>query len=272
MVTDICLSQPAQEKRERITFLLNEVSKLYERRECMITYERVHLTTVYAELIGRLQLEVFETETAVRKLKRTSELIQAQRNRGEKVNMGIINRTVELEFAEQERQLQMQLEELKQARAYLDSPHLCEEESAELKSLYRALMKRLHPDWNPVQTDQEKDLFLRAKAAYNSCDLQELRNILLMCDMQSNIDSIAPDEMDERIAKLEQSLRDLRQRIDQLNTTFPFTYRDKLKDEAWVAEEQEKLREKIKRLEAERRTWEIYISTQMDPNATIGLA
>ena len=77
MVTEICLSQPAQEKRERITFLLNEVSKLYERRECMITYERVHLTAVYAELIGRLQLEVFETETAVRKLKRTSELIQA---------------------------------------------------------------------------------------------------------------------------------------------------------------------------------------------------
>ena len=272
MVTDICLSQPAQEKRERVIFLLNEVSKLYERRECMITYERVHLTAVYAELIGRYQLEAFEIETAVRKLKRTSELIQAQRNRGESVNMNTINRTVELEFAEQERQLQMQLEELKQARAYLESPHLCEEESAELKSLYRALMKRLHPDWNPNQTDQEKDLFLRAKAAYNSCDLQELRNILLMCDMKSMIDDLAPDEMDARIAKLELSLKDIQQRIDHLNSTFPFTYRDKLKDEEWIAAEQGKLQEKIQRLEAERTTWEMYITSQLNPNSPIAQA
>lgn len=272
MVTDICLSQLAQEKRERVTFLLNEVSKLYERRECMVTYERVHLIAVYTELLGRFQLEVFEAETTVRKLKRTSELIQAQRNRGESVNMSAINRTVELEFAEQERQLQMQLEELRQARAYLESPHLGEEESAEMKSIYRALMKKLHPDWNPNQTDQEKDLFLRAKAAYNSCDLQELRNILLMCDMKSSIDSITPDEMDERIAKLEQSLKDIQQRIDQLEVTFPFTYREQLKDKEWVAAEQEKLKEKIKRLEAECRTWEMYIATQMNPESFIAQA
>lgn len=272
MVTSISLTKSAQEKRERVSKLLNEVSQLYEQRDHMIAYEHPTLLSVYTELIGRLQYEVYGLETEIRKLKRRSELIQSKHNRGEQVNMQIINQTVELEFAEQEREIQKQLELMKAAKEYLNKPSLTEEESKEIKGFYRTLMKRLHPDWNPDLSEQEKELFLRAKAAYKLCDLQELRNIMLMCDKEAPIDKVEQDEMDKRIAQLEQSINDLKAKIQKLNTEFPFTYRDKLEDEEWVKAEQEKLKDKIRRLEDERRTWEAYVATQINPNIVMAEA
>jgi hypothetical protein len=272
MITDICLSKPAQDKKERVTALLNEVAELYEKREYMINYERDMLTALYTGLIGRWQYELFKLETQVKKLKRTSELIQAQLNRGERVNMKVIERIVEKEFEDQQRKLDQQLEQLKKAHEWLEAPILEAEEAAELKDLYRTLMKRLHPDWNPTQTEQEKELFMRAKAAYNSGDLQELRNILLMCDRKLPTEDLTPDAAEEQIAKLEQSIRDLQSRIDQLNASFPFDHREKLEDNKWVEEEQARLQERIRQLDAERSTWETYLTSQMNPKTIMAQA
>lgn len=256
----ICLTAESEEKRKRLAALREELADLYEKREFMITYERDQLIALYTKLIGQLQYEEFALKITVQKQKRTSELIQAKRNRGEKVIMSDIQRQVEKEYAEYQKKLQEQLEQLRLANEILAAPVLSEEDAAELKSLYRLLVKRLHPDWNPEQTETEKELFLRAKAAYKMCDLQELRNILMMLDKKSPLDDLKADGIDDELMKLEKSLQDIRLRIDQLNETFPFTYRERLHDFAWVEAEQEQIRHRIAALQAEKKTWDEFLS------------
>ena len=63
------------------------------------------------------------------------------------------------------------------AKEILNAPPLSEEESKEMRDLYRLLVKQLHPDLHPDQSDREAALFLQVQAAYKICDLYKLREI-----------------------------------------------------------------------------------------------
>lgn len=262
MAQDIVLSPEVLEKRNRLTALRAELADLFEKREFMVSHERDQLTALYTSLIGQLQYEEYALKVSISKLKRTSELIQARRNRGEYVDMAAINQQVESEFWEHQQRIQQQIEDLKAANALLNSPILTDEAATELKNIYRVLVKRLHPDWNDNLTEQEEELFVRAQAAYKMSDLPELRNILLVLNKEKSADELKEANIDEEIAKLENSRADLQSKIDQLNETFPFTYRERLSDFAWVNSEQEKLKKHIEELTTEKMSWETFLASQ----------
>ena len=262
MVKNITVADLPQDKYQRVSQLREELAELFEKREFMVSYERNQLNALYVELIGRLLYEEFALKTDIRKSKRIAELVQTKMNRGEAVDMGTVEQIVEKEFAEYRRQLEEQLNQIKAAQELLAAPMLSEEDTTELKSIYRLLAKRLHPDWNPNQTEREKELFIRAQAAYKSCDLQELRNILQMLEVKSE-DELNDDNVDEKIKQLEACLEDIRSRIDKLNETFPFTYKELLKDPKWVEQEQNRIQESINALTKEKQLWSVYASTQM---------
>ena len=262
MAQDIVLSPEVLEKRNRLTALRAELADLFEKREFMVSHERDQLTALYTSLIGQLQYEEYALKVSISKLKRTSELIQARRNRGESVDMAAINQQVESEFWEHQQRIQQQIEDLKAANALLNSPILTDEAATELKNIYRVLVKRLHPDWNENLTEQEEELFVRAQAAYKMSDLPELRNILLVLNKEKSADELKESNIDEEIAKLENSQADLQSKIDQLNETFPFTYRERLSDFAWVNSEQEKLKKHIQELTTEKMSWETFLASQ----------
>jgi hypothetical protein len=46
--------------------------------------------------------------------------------------------------------------------------------AARVKDRYRLLVKRLHPDLNPEQSDERRELWIRVQRAYGSLDLEEL--------------------------------------------------------------------------------------------------
>ena len=79
---------------------------------------------------------------------------------------------VEIEFQS------AQLDEAKKVLSHLIS----EEDALKLKEIFRVLCKRLHPDLNPHQTEEEKDLFIKVKAAYDLQKLTDLQTILLYLD------------------------------------------------------------------------------------------
>lgn len=54
---------------------------------------------------------------------------------------------------------------------------------AELKRLYRLLVRRLHPDFNPAPTERLRDAWNRVQAAYRDGDLRELELIGALCDV-----------------------------------------------------------------------------------------
>ena len=176
--------------------------------------------------------------------------------------MAAIEQQVESEFWEHQQRIQQQIEDLKAANALLNSPILTDEAATELKNIYRVLVKRLHPDWNENLTEQEEELFVRAQAAYKMSDLPELRNILLVLNKEKSADDLKEANINEEIAKLENSRADLQSKIDQLNETFPFTYRERLSDFAWVNSEQEKLKNRIQELTTEKMSWETFLASQ----------
>lgn len=266
MAQEIVLSPKLLEKRNRVAALRAELADLFEKREYMLSHEREQLTALYTTTIGQLQYKEYALKVAISKIKRTSELIQARRNRGEYVDMAAIMRQVEAEFWEHQQRIQQQIEDLKAANAFLNAPILTEEAAAELKNIYRVLVKRLHPDWNDNLTEQEQELFVRAQASYKMGDLQELRNILLVLNKEKSADDLKEANIDEEIAKLENSRADLQSKIDQLNETFPFTYRERLSDFAWVNSEQEKLKKHIEELTTEKLTWETFLASQSGAN------
>ena len=272
MIGEIVLTPEITEKRNRLASLRAELADLFEKREFMVSHERDQLTALYTSLIGKLQYEEYALTVAVSRLRRKSELVQAKRNRGEIVDIEAIEQQVENEFWEHQQKIQRQLDEIRAADALLNAPILTEEDTAELKNIYRVLVKRLHPDWNVNQTEQEKELFVRAQSAYKMADLQELRNILLVLNKEKSIDELKGTNIDEEIAKLEHSRDDLKMKIDQLNEKFPFTYRERLADFAWVKSEQEKLKQSIQDLKKEQLAWEGFLSSQLGMFNTIGEA
>ena len=272
MAEEIVLSPEVIEKRNRLASLRAELADLFEKREFMVSHERDQLTALYTSLIGKLQYEEYALKVAVSRLRRKSELIQAKRNRGEHVDLEEIEQQVENEFWEHQQKLQRQLDEIREANALLNSPILTEEATAELKNIYRVLVKRLHPDWNVNQTEQEEELFVRAQTAYKTADLQELRNILLVINKEKSMDELKGGNIDEEIAKLEHSRDDLQMKIDQLNEKFPFTYRERLADFAWVKAEQEKLQQRIQDLTKEQLSWEGFLVSQLGMFNNVGEA
>ena len=265
MTQEILLSPEALEKRRRIVELRAELADLFEKRDYMISQEKPRLTALYIDLVGKLQYEEFVIRVEVMKLKRKHQLIQAALNRGERPDTEVVERIVELEFIDYQAQIEAQAESIKAAKSYLEAPLMTEEDASDLKRIYRILIKRLHPDWNPDLSEERKELFIRAQAAYKSNDVQELRNILLMIEADEPV-QIKEETVDDDIARLERSLTDLQARVDKLNAMFPFDHRDKLYDKAWIERKQTDIKDSIARLTDEKQQWQVFIFAQTGAN------
>ena len=267
----IKLTIETQRKRERLANLKQELAELFEQREHMINYERPHLLAAYTKLIGEYKYEEFALQITIKRYKRKAEIIQARINRNEPIIIEQIEQQLNDEFAEYERILQEQMESIKAATELLNAPLLSEEETKELKQLYRLLVKRLHPDWNPDLTQEERDLFVRVQAAYNTANLQELRNILLMIDAKEPI--IPKNEtIDDEITHYEKSVDDLKKRIEELEKNFPFIMREILSNEKEVRRQQNEIKANIAKLQEDRNKWAAYISVISMPRSGIGEA
>lgn len=261
-MSDIILSEEFVKRLERLAVLRNRLAGLFERREHMVTFESNTLVALYTERVGKLQYEEFTLKVEVMRLKRKAQLMQVYINRGEKIEQQKIEQRLEKEFAEYQRQIDEQTKAIQAANDYLRSPLLSEEENQELKHLYHILVKRLHPDWNPKLSQEMKDMFVRAQAAYKMCNLQELRNILLMLNAEEPKQEVHEDE----ITHLEEAICKLEERIKQLNESFPFNLREKIEDEIWVEEQQKEIRERIAKLIEEKKVWELFVGTLTNKN------
>jgi hypothetical protein len=120
---------------------------------------------------------------------------------------------------------------------------MSEEDSGKLKELFRLLCKRLHPDLNPDLTEEEQDLFVKVKAAYELKDITELQGILLYLDGTGgdNPLNLTPQERAERIKNLEKSINGLIVKIEELRMSFPFNIEKQIMDDNYIAGRQEEI-------------------------------
>lgn len=250
--TKPALTPKNEEQTKQLASLQLEFLDLFTRHKVMVEDESVILTSIYLEKLGHLQLELLEKQTEASRLKMKINLIQAAINRDEKPDLNAIELELNARLQSYYAQIQTQSAALNEAKMVL-SHLISEEETQKLKEVFRVLCKRLHPDLNPNQTEEEKDLFIKVKTAYDLQQISELQNILLYLDdsTKEKLDLISSDEKIERIKQLENQVISLKLKINQLKQSFPFHLEELIRDENYIVAKQEELQIQIKTIEEE---------------------
>ena len=154
--------------------LRTELSMLLLEQDELVYVECKNIEMAYMLSLGNLEYQVYELHCAVLRLKRKTELIQAKKNRQEKVVLFVIEQILDEEFAEYQAQLDEQIHRMNAAIERSRGKFLSQEETRELKKLYRSVVKALHPDLHPDISDVQAEL-LREKERMLSL-IQELRD------------------------------------------------------------------------------------------------
>lgn len=219
--------------------LKNEVEKmrtelsmlLLERDELQFVICK-NIETEYMLKLGSIEYKAYEAQCAALRLKRKIELIQAKKNRQEKVIISAIEETLDTEFAEYQKQLNEQIDKMNDALKRSKAEVLSDEDNKKLKKLYRKIVKALHPDINPDVSETQVNLFDNAVQAYKNGDLNTLR---IIGEMVGN--SPLPEQhkdaltqLNEEKERLQHLLKAIRDSIDNIKSKYPYTMKDILED------------------------------------------
>lgn len=236
----------------RLEQLRLEFLELFTSHKDMIENDAALLTSVYLEKLGRFQLELLQKQTEAARLKMKMNLIQAAINRDERPDLQAIEAKLRAQLKSYYEQIEAQAKAIDEAKKLL-SVLLSDEETKKLKEIFRILCKRLHPDLNPNLTDDERDLFVRVKTAYELQNLAELQKILLYIDgsAKENIKLVSIDEKLERIKNLEKNITALKNKISLLKQNFPFNIEELIFDEKYICQRREEIGSQIKTAEEE---------------------
>ena len=91
--------------------------------------------------------------------------------------------------------------------------------------------------------------------AYRDGNLKRLRELEAELNAGMPSDSVGSstiEEWEERIRILKEQIEAIRHKIEDIENDFPFTYREKLQDQEWIAARQEEIRISIEQLKAEK--------------------
>ncbi len=261
----LALTPENEELNRQLAKLAVEFLDLFTRHKGMVEDESVILNALYLDKLGRFQLELLQKKTEAARLKMKMQFVQAAINRDELPNVQAIEKLVDKKFQDYFAEIEAQAAALDQAKEVL-SHLVSEEDTRKLKELFRVLCKRLHPDLHPDQTEDEKELFIKVKSAYDLQKIAELQNILLYLDesKREKIDSISGDEKMERIKHLESNIKSLKGKIDQLYKTFPFNVKELIFNEKYITRKQNELKSDIEKFEQERVRYATLIDIMTD--------
>ncbi len=258
-MTTLSLTPEQQQLRDRYLILKREFSELFALRNEIVSHDIPFLTSLYLELIGRKLYEVYCLSVELSKLKQRLSLLQAYINRNEIPDLQEVDSKIEVLFTDYQRKIDQEAQNLVAAREFLkNGTFLSEEETSELKNIYRTIVKRLHPDINPGLTEEQKELFLKAQIAYQLPDISTLRIILVSLDM-GNQETTREYNLTEIVQKLSENVNRLKEQTDKLNKEFPCIYRENLKDEVWIKSEQDNADDEMKILKTEIEKYKQYV-------------
>lgn len=244
------LSQDFERLKSEVEKLRTELSMLVLERDELLLVESKNIETAYMLSIGALEYKAFEIECAVLRMKRKAELIQAKKNRQEKVVLSKIEKLLDIVFAEYQAKLNERIEKMNAAIERSHGRLLSDEETRELKSLYRAVVKALHPDLHPDLSAAKMQLFQNAVAAYGNGDLDGLRIIAAMvaepAPFYDGPDATA--QLTKEKERLSTLLRKVKDRIAEIKSEYPYTMKPIVKSPEKTEARKAELQEYIARL------------------------
>ena len=249
-----------KKKLDDLESLKSELAKLISERDTLENTVKKNLEALYATKIGKNEFTLFKTECDIARLKRKIELFQTKINHGEKFNVAEIENKLDEEYKKWEKEMSGMLEDIENCKKRLGSL-MNKEDSMELQSTYRLLVKKLHPDVNPDQTEKSKLLWNRTMHAYSLGDIGELRAIkLLVYDFKDDASVDSGLKIYNHIESIKQKIFDLIEYIKKIKSEFPFTIEHDINDENWVANKNSEILKKIEKLNDKKEELEHMVS------------
>lgn len=226
-----------EELKNEVQKLRTELSMLVLERDELKLIECRNIEMAYLLSLGGLEYKAYEIDCSIHRLKRKIELIQAKKNRQEKVVLADIEKVLDDEFADYKEKLNEQIDKMNAALERSKGTMLTDDETAELKKLYRSIVKALHPDLNPDLSDAQISLFHNAVYAYEHGDLNGIRVIAAMVsdpeppkDDADSMKLLMKDK--ERLSTLMQNVKD---DIAKIKASYPYTLKPYVQDEKKAA-------------------------------------
>ena len=260
MTNQIDISPRKQQLKEEYERLQQLYSELITKRDDLLQHEIPRLEALYMDAIGQLQYEELCLQYDIALLKFERDLLQSYINRGEEPDVKVVAQKVDETAETFNQNIHQEEDKIKKAKEYIEehkeeNSKQKEAEKIELKQIYKRLVHRLHPDLHPEQTEWERELFLKVQEAYRNEDLERLRQLEAELNAGvpfTSVESDTVEDWEERVKKLKEQIAAIEDEITRIEHEFPFTYRDKLNDQEWIAAQKEEIRVRIERLQEEK--------------------
>lgn len=243
----IVLDLDFKKMQEDIAQLRVEISMLMLERDEIVHHQNPNIEAAYILELGVLEYRLYELECNILRAQRKMQLMQVYINRQEHPDMKAVEHVLTREFEEYEKKIQEHLAQINKALDRSSGTLLSESETKELKSLYRNIVKLLHPDLHPELSPELQELFVKAVEAYKNGDLAELRIIECVIDGREQRDlSASPvDTLNKERERLEKLVQKLAERIENLKNEYPYILHEFLDNPEKMAERKKMLEESI---------------------------
>ncbi|MBN9418521.1 hypothetical protein ABS71_22410 [bacterium SCN 62-11] len=223
--------------RDVIRQVRRELSDLLFEQQQLLLVQGPNLEARFQSLIGRYQGELEQIQLDLRRARRSLELRRASLVRGESLDLAQLERQLDQELWQYRRRVQDQKDKQEAGEQRLRKLRSAET-SAAMRSLYRQLVKRLHPDLHPVQTQQQQQLWFDVQKAYQWGDWERLETLLAVTEDEF-------EESPEELARLQTRLGQLSLDLRELRQSFPFSLSQQLEDKSWIDQQVAQLKLEI---------------------------
>lgn len=225
--------------------MLNDSYDRYEElliRKDVLIKEAFQYETEYIREFGELIAMAFEEKIRCIEKKKIISYCQAIVNKGGKINAAEMEEYIAGIMKDYDEQLR---DMLKRNRDVRDSKPISQYEFRQIKKIYYAIARLIHPDMNPGLNDDQTvmDLWNRTLIAYQCNQLKELEELQLLVNRHLEFldykhDDIVIPDIEERIFRLNEEIEDIISKD-------PYTYKFLLADEDAVNDKKEDLKKEI---------------------------
>lgn len=252
-----------QALREEIARLRASLTALLLQKDELLLIQCRRIETAYLRRFGALELKLHEAWCACLRAKKKAKLIRAAQNRRERADLRQIDGALDEALADYRQRLEDQFQRVAGVLDKHEGPGLSSRGAKELRTLYRQVVKALHPDLHPGEDEANARKLQQAMRAYRAGDLNTLRSL---CDSLDAVPEDTADDLEslrQEAARLRAGIQTFDREIEAIKTAYPYYTIVYLEDEAQGVAHEQELREKLQTLRERTARYEAAIEAML---------